>query len=151
MPPYLQLLPDFGSGHRSEALQSANPTNRPHLNRPVNKVSNQISKQFINSVAYIGPFLGTKLDWFWHRPGIVTKMSSPTPGIWPHTDPEVELNIVISCTHRYKQLFKDPAIAACFAIVIVSEMSVAWVLPTFERFLSLNFNLNASFTGIIFR
>ena len=52
---------------------------------------------------------------------------------------------------RYKQLFKDPAIAACFAIVIVSEMSVAWVLPTFERFLSLNFNLNASFTGIIFR
>jgi len=58
--------------------------------------------------------------------------------------------ISIDQSTKYKQLFKDPAIAACFAIVIVSEMSVAWVLPTFERFLSLNFNLNASFTGIIF-
>lgn len=53
-------------------------------------------------------------------------------------------------TTKYKQLFKDPAIAGCFAIVIVSEMSVAWVLPTFERFLSANFSLNSTVTGIIF-
>jgi len=58
--------------------------------------------------------------------------------------------IVLDQTTKYKQLFRDPAIAACFAIVIVSEMSVAWVLPTFERFLSANFSLNSTITGIIF-
>jgi len=58
--------------------------------------------------------------------------------------------ITLDSTTKYKQLFRDPAIAACFAIVIVSEMSVAWVLPTFERFLSANFSLNSTVTGIIF-
>jgi len=58
--------------------------------------------------------------------------------------------IALDSATKYKQLFRDPAIAACFAIVIVSEMSVAWVLPTFERFLSANFSLNSTVTGIIF-
>jgi len=69
-------------------------------------------------------------------------------------EPEINNSTVAldhqSGTTKFKQLFKDPAIAACFVIVIVSEMSVAWVLPTFERFLSANFCLNSTFTGIIF-
>mgnify|MGYP003313272514 CR=1 FL=1 len=50
----------------------------------------------------------------------------------------------------YCKLFMQAAITIPFIILIVSEMSIAWFLPTLEPFLSENFNLNSTMSGILF-
>jgi len=51
---------------------------------------------------------------------------------------------------KFTALLRDPTIGTCVAIIVLSEMSVAWFLPSFEPFLNQNFALNSSMTGLIF-
>ena len=50
----------------------------------------------------------------------------------------------------YRQLFATAAITIPFVILTLSEMSIAWFLPTLEPFLSENFNLDSTMSGIMF-
>lgn len=50
----------------------------------------------------------------------------------------------------YCKLFATAAITVPFIILTLSEMSIAWFLPTLEPFLSENFNLDSTMSGIMF-
>ena len=50
----------------------------------------------------------------------------------------------------YRKLFATSAVTIPFIILVLSEMSVAWFLPTLEPFLSSNFHLDSTITGIMF-
>jgi len=56
----------------------------------------------------------------------------------------------VSDNPKYSRLMRDPTISGCMVIIVLSEMSVAWFLPSFEPFLNRNFALNSSMTGLIF-
>ena len=50
----------------------------------------------------------------------------------------------------YRRLFSNAVISIPFVILILSEMSVAWFLPTLEPFLRENFGLDSTLSGIMF-
>ena len=50
----------------------------------------------------------------------------------------------------YRKLFGLSAITIPFIILVLSEMSIAWFLPTLEPFLSENFNLDSTISGVLF-
>jgi len=50
----------------------------------------------------------------------------------------------------FSQLFSTAAITVPFIILVLSEMSVSWFVPTLEPFLSENFSLDSTLTGIMF-
>lgn len=50
----------------------------------------------------------------------------------------------------YRKLFATSAVTIPFIVLVLSEMSVAWFVPTLEPFLSSNFHLDSTITGIMF-
>ena len=50
----------------------------------------------------------------------------------------------------YRKLFSTAAISVPFVILILSEMSVAWFLPTLEPFLRETFGSDSTLSGIMF-
>ena len=50
----------------------------------------------------------------------------------------------------YRKLFATAAITIPFIILVISEMSISWFTPTLEPFLSDNFNLDSTISGIMF-
>jgi len=50
----------------------------------------------------------------------------------------------------YRKLFSTAAISVPFIILVLSEMSVAWFLPTLEPFLRKSFGIDSTLSGIMF-
>jgi len=50
----------------------------------------------------------------------------------------------------YRKLFSTAAISIPFIILILSEMSIAWFLPTLEPFLRETFDFDSTLSGIMF-
>ena len=50
----------------------------------------------------------------------------------------------------YRKLFATSAVTIPFIMLVLSEMSVAWFLPTLEPFISSNFHLDSTITGLMF-
>ena len=50
----------------------------------------------------------------------------------------------------YRKLVGFPTITIPFIIVVLSQMSITWYYPALEPFLSKNFNLASSISGVLF-
>ena len=71
------------------------------------------------------------------------KVEEPEPVV-----PQQERNLVAKIS--YRKLLQMPCVFISCLLLIISEVSVSWYLPTLQPFLEDNFQMSPMLTGVLF-